>query len=93
VAGNDQISAGPRGEIARNGRFHVKSLLHFEPITPLIQLVTLMFRQTWIKPVPVGPAEQAEPTGGQPRAIRQQGRPGQRFDYDEFCNTQQLFSQ
>jgi hypothetical protein len=52
-----------------------------------------MSRQTWIKPVPVGPAEQGEPTGGQPRAIQQQGGPGQRFDYDEFCDTQQLSSQ
>jgi len=31
--------------------------------------------------------------GGQPRAIQQQGGPGQRFDYDEFCNTPQLSSQ
>ena len=30
----------------------------------------------WIKPLPVGPAEQGEPTGGQSRAIRQQGGPG-----------------
>ena len=93
VAGNDQISAGPRGEIARNGRFHVKSLLHLDAMPPLIQLVTLMSGQTWIKPVPAGPAEQGETTDGQPRAIRQQGGPGQRFDYDEFCNTQQLCSQ
>ena len=42
VAGNDQISAGPRGEIAPNGRFHVKSLLHLDAMPPLIQLVTLM---------------------------------------------------
>jgi hypothetical protein len=93
VAGNDQIPAGPRGEIAWNGRFHVETLLHLEPIPPLIQLVTLRSRQTRIKPVPVGPAEPGEPTGGQPRTIRQQGGPGQRFDYDEFCNTQQLSSQ
>ena len=53
----------------------------------------LMSGQTWIKPVPVGPAEQGEPTGGQLRAIQQQGGPGQRFDYDEFSNTQQLSSQ
>ena len=93
VAGNDQIPAGPRGEIARNGRFHVETLLHLEPIPPLIQLVTLRSRQTWIKPVPVGPTKQGEPTGGQYRAIRQQGGLGQRFDYDEFFNTQQLSSQ
>jgi hypothetical protein len=47
----------------------------------------------WIKPAPVGPVEQGEPTGGQPRAIQQQGGPGQRFDYDEFYNTQQLSPQ
>lgn len=28
VAGHDQIPAGSRGKIARNGRFHVESLLH-----------------------------------------------------------------
>jgi hypothetical protein len=36
VAGNDQISAGPRSEIARNGRFDVKSLLHLDAMPPLI---------------------------------------------------------
>ena len=74
-------------------QFHVKSLLHFDAKPPLIQLFTLMCRQTWIKPVLVGPAEQGEPTCGQPRAIHQQGGPGQRFDYGEFCNAQQLSSQ
>jgi hypothetical protein len=68
-------------------------LLHFDAMPPFIPLFTLTCRQTWIKPVPVGPAEQGEPTGGQPRAIPQQGGPGQRFDYDEFCDTQQLSSQ
>src|SRR5208337_3824224 len=76
VAGDDQISAGPRGEIARNGRFHVKSLLHLDAVPPLIQLVTLMSRQTWIKPVPVGPAKQREPTGGQASPVPSGSRAG-----------------
>jgi len=38
VAGYDQISAGPRGEIARNRRFQVKFLLHLDAMPPPIQL-------------------------------------------------------
>ena len=45
VAGNDQIPAGPRGEIARYGRFHVESLLHLGAMPPLIQSAVLMSRQ------------------------------------------------
>ena len=36
VAGNDQIPAGPRGQIARNGCFQVKCLLHHGSMLPRI---------------------------------------------------------
>ena len=36
VAGNDQIPAGPRGQIARNGCFQVQCLLHHGPMQPRI---------------------------------------------------------
>ena len=36
MAGNNQIPAGPRSEIARNSCFHVKSLFHFDAMLSLI---------------------------------------------------------